>query len=377
MLCFCHCIFAAAKIIILIAQLALLDIQNLTLVYFKNHSAFSLSDPADVVAISGLNGAGKTTVLDAIHFLCLGKSYFSATDVQCIKYDEQQTGIRATLVHGENYELKVKLQRGKRKIIEKNGVPYKKLAEHIGQFLAVVIAPGDIALIHGANETRRSFINQVLSQVDSRHLQCLLKYNKLIEHRNKHLKQERVDHALLQVLDEQIAPLAAEIYEARIAFLAEFIPVFEQKYTQIAADREKVRLDYMSQLATHAYAELVEMNRAKDLAVQRSFSGVHKDELELMIGEHSLKKYGSQGQIKSTLIALKLAEYEYLSTKTGKKPFLLLDDIFEKIDEQRAEVLTVLLKNDNFGQIFITDTNQDRLTWFCEKIGKPFTKVEL
>lgn len=159
-----------------------MKVQKLSLVFFKNHSDFRLETNEDVVAIAGLNGVGKTTVLDAIHFLCLGKSYFSSTDVQCIQNEEIQAGILATLSAEEGVNLKVKFKRGGRKVIEKNGVPYKKLAEHIGQFMAVVIAPGDIELVYGTNEKRRSFVNQVLSQVDREHLMDLLKYNKLLEH---------------------------------------------------------------------------------------------------------------------------------------------------------------------------------------------------
>lgn len=377
MLCFCHFIFGATKITIFFAPKTHLKVQKLSLVFFKNHSQFKLETDCDVVAIAGLNGVGKTTVLDALHFLCLGKSYFSTTDVQCIQQDEPQAGIIASLNDGEEVQLKVKFKRGGRKVMEKNGVPYKKITEHIGQYLAVVIAPGDIELVYGSNEKRRSFVNQILSQVDRDHLYELVKYNKLIEHRNKHLKQDHVDLALLQTLDMQIAPLAQSIYEKRKSFLAEFSPTFEQKYHLLSGEKEKVKLHYTSQLEENSYDELVAINRNKDLAVHRSFSGIHKDELEIEIGDFSLRKYGSQGQIKSGLIALKLAEYEYLHSKKEVLPLLLLDDIFEKIDEERAQVLTQLIKNDNFGQIFITDTNEDRLTAFCKEIGKPHTTVIL
>ena len=377
MLCFCHFIFEVTKITIFTIYKTPLKVQKLTLVFFKNHSDFKLETQDDVIAIAGLNGVGKTSVLDALHFLCLGKSYFSPTDVQCIQTDEQQAGILATLNDGEEVQLKVKFKRGGRKVLEKNGVPYKKLTEHIGQYLSVVIAPGDIELVYGSNEKRRSFINQILSQVDKDHLHDLVKYNKLMDHRNKHLKQDYVDAALIQTLDMQIAPLAQQIFEKRRNFLQEFTPTFEQKYHALSGEKENVKLQYTSQLATATYDELVEQNRAKDLAVQRSFSGIHKDELDIEIGDLSLKKYGSQGQIKCGLIALKLAEYDYLREQKGVLPLLLLDDIFEKIDEERAQVLTQLIKKNNFGQIFITDTNADRLSAFCKEIGKPHTTVIL
>ena len=377
MLCFCHFIFGAAKITIFFALITHLKVQKLSLVFFKNHTDFKLVCSEDVVGIAGLNGVGKTTVLDAIHYLCLGKSYFSSTDVQCIQTGELQAGIIAELKDKEEVALKIKFKRGGRKVLEKNGVPYKKVMEHIGQFLAVVIAPGDIELVYGSNETRRSFVNQILSQVDRTHMLELVKYNKLIEHRNKHLKQEYVDLALIQTLDEQIAPLAQSIYKKRAGFLEEFCPVFEEKYHQLSGQKESVKLTYFSQLESSSYLDWVDVNRAKDLAVQRSFTGIHKDELDIEIGELSLRKFGSQGQIKSGLIALKLAAYEYLQKHCQKNPFLLLDDIFEKIDEERAQVLTQIIKNDNFGQIFITDTDEKRITKFCSDIGKSYKTITL
>ena len=377
MLCFCHFIFGATKITNYLLHKTYLKVHKLILISFKNHSDFRLEMNEDVIAIAGLNGVGKTSVLDAIHFLCIGKSYFSATDVQCIQEGKIQSGVLATIATSEKIELKVKLKRGGRKVIERNGVPYKKVTDHIGEFMAVTIAPGDIELIYGSNTVRRSFINQILCQVDANHLAELIKYNKLIEHRNKHLKEDTVDLALIHTLDFQIAPLAASIYARRSEFLKEFSAVYAEKYHLLSGEKEIASLQYISQLEHNSYAELVAMNQRKDIVVQRSFSGIHKDELELNIGDFPLKKYGSQGQIKTSLIALKIAEFTYLQKATGKTPFLLLDDIFEKIDEERASVLTQIVKNDNFGQIFITDTNEDRLNTFCEEIGKPYKTITL
>ena len=331
----------------------------------------------EVTAIAGLNGVGKTSVLDAIHFLCLGKSYFSSTDIQCIQTDQLQSGILAKVENQNQFNLKIKLKRGGRKIIEKDNIPYKHISEHIGQFLAVVIAPNDIELIYGTNDKRRSFINQIISQVDHNHLEKLVKYNKLIEHRNKHLKEDAIDLALIQTLDDQIGPLAYSIFKSRTSFFNEFSSYFKAKYHQLSNNKEVIKLTYHSQLAEKNYNELVDTNRPKDIAIRRSSIGIHKDEIEIEIDDFSLKKYGSQGQIKSGLIALKLAEFEYLKDKKEWTPILLLDDIFEKIDEERAKVLTQIIKNGNFGQIFITDTDSKRLKSFCEEIGKPFKTITL
>ncbi|MBT8327196.1 MAG: AAA family ATPase, partial [Bacteroidia bacterium] len=194
-----------------------MKIKKLSLVHFKNHHDFQIDIDKDIVAIAGLNGVGKTTVLDAIHFLCVGKSYFSGTDVQCINTEENVAGILATLINDEETDVKIKFKRGSRKRIERNGALYKVL-DHIGHYFSVVIAPGDIELIYGSNDIRRSFIDQILSQTNHNYLLQLLKYKKLLEHRNKHLKQEVVDHALLETLDDQMSPLAQNIYLERKVF---------------------------------------------------------------------------------------------------------------------------------------------------------------
>ncbi len=331
----------------------------------------------DVVAISGLNGVGKTSILDALYFLCVGKSYFSGTDVQCINNNEEIAGIRARVFKDEDIELKIKFKRGARKVIEQNGVVCKKVLDYIGQFFAVVIAPGDIELIYGSNETRRGFVNQILSQTNTDYLKSLVRYNKLIEQRNRHLKQDIVDNDLLNTFDGQIAPLAKALFKAREEFMFNFSDVFKKKYFELAGEKENVKLTYVSQLSDQSYLDLAANNRAKDLAVQRSFTGVHKDEILVELDQMLLKRFGSQGQIKSALIALKLAEYEYVSKVKKVKPFLLLDDIFEKIDEDRATILTQIIKRGNFGQIFITDTNEDRLNRFCLSIGKSHQTITL
>ncbi len=349
-----------------------MKIHNLLLVFFKNHAELKWLIDADVVGIDGLNGQGKTNVLDAIYYLCTGKSYFSGTDIQCIHNEEPAAGIVASIENGDLDEVKIRFKRGSRKTIEKNGVAQKKVMDYLGSYYAVVIAPGDIALVYGANETRRTFVNQILSQSNKPYLEALVKYNKLIEHRNKHLKEDNIDEDLIAALDKQIAPFAQFIYDSRKLFLEQFIPVFQTKYKALADNKEQISLIYESQLHHTSYLELVKLNKRKDAVVQRSFSGIHKDELEISLNEMNLKKFGSQGQIKSALIALKLAEYEYISQKLGFMPFLLLDDIFEKIDDKRALVLTQLIKKGNFGQVFITDTNAERIEAFCIAIDKKY-----
>lgn len=377
MLCLCHFIFGAAKITILIPHFVVLRVQRISLTEFKNHHDLQLTLDSDVIAISGLNGVGKTTVLDAIHFLCIGKSYFSSSDVQCLQHDASIGGIKAYIEDDELYEVIVRLKRGGKKSIELNGKPHKRVMDHIGRFFAVVIAPGDIELIYGGNTVRRNWINQVLSQVSADHLYELVAYNKLLENRNRHLKEERVDLDLLFSIDQQMGPLAHSIHHARKDFLAKFSKRFEAFYNQLSGKKESIRLNYTSQLDTKAYGDWVVSNRAKDLAVHRSFSGIHRDEMEMELEGVHIRKYGSQGQMKSALIALKLAEYEFLSHAVEKLPFLLLDDIFEKIDDERAEVLTKIIKSGTFGQIFITDTHVERIEQFSHAIGREYKSVRL
>ncbi|MBR9860433.1 DNA replication and repair protein RecF [bacterium] len=343
-----------------------MKITKLNLNFFKNHDALRIDIDSDIVGIYGLNGKGKTNVLDAIHFLCVGKSYFSGTDIQCIQHEAEAAGIIGIFEAEGTWEVKLVLQRGKRKKIEKNGKALPRVLDHLGQFFSVVIAPGDIELIYGANEKRRSFIDQMLSQTDKTYLQHLVKYKKLIEQRNAVLKSDYIDQALIQALDDQITPAVKYLHSKRQELFQFLIPLIQRFYDQLSKGREEIGVDYISGLNDSSYDELTHQNRRKDLALQRSNSGVHKDEIDFVIDGQALKKYGSQGQIKSFLIALKLAEYQYYVETMKVKPLLLLDDIFEKIDTERALALTEVIKNANFGQIFISDTEQERIEKFCK-----------
>ncbi len=346
-----------------------MKLKHLKLYFFKNHSNFELTTNADVVGIYGLNGAGKTNVLDAIHTLCLAKSYFSATDIQCINNDEEMSSVYGVFSVPQDHEVRIKLQRSKRKIIERNDKKIGKIVDYLGNYFAVVIAPGDISLIYGGNADRRRFIDQIISQVDREYLQSLLRYNKLIDQRNRVLKNEMVDKLVLESLDQQITPLIATLYNRRSQFLKEFIPLFSKFYHLISKESEQVDIQYISQFENQKYSELIEQNFPKDKVLKRSTVGIHKDEIEISLNELQLRKYGSQGQIKSCLIAMKLAEYQYYQEKKDVLPLLLLDDIFEKIDDERAQALTDIIKNGTFGQLFISDTQEARLQRFCDAIN--------
>jgi DNA replication and repair protein RecF len=348
-------------------------LDHLSLINFKNHRSFEMDGTEDVIGIFGLNGLGKTNVLDAIHFVCLGKSYFSGTDVQCIEHSEADAGIRAMI--GDD-EIKIRFKRGGRKSISKNDVATKRV-DFIGNNFAVIIAPGDIELVYGSNSVKRQFVDQLLSQTDRDYLGNLVVYTRLLEQRNRHLKGEVIDEALLTTFDEQMMHPAEIIYTKRQHFFTHFSKVYQQQYKLLSKEKETVGITYSSQLSEGNYLDAVKGYRAKDMVLQRSSYGIHKDEIELTLDDKILKKFGSQGQIKSSLIAIKLAEYAHISVMQERKPFLLLDDIFEKIDNERAKELTQIIKKGNFGQIFITDTSEERIKAFCEQISKSYQLIEL
>lgn len=354
-----------------------MKLKLLKLYNFKNHEHLEIASDAKVIGIHGLNGMGKTNVLDAIFTLCLGKPYFATTDTQCVMHDKDEAAILAKVQLQEEEELKIKYQQNKRKTIERNGKKIAKVIDHVGRYFAVVIAPGDISLIYGGNSDRRRFIDQMIGQTNKNYLSALMRYNKLLEQRNRHLKSERIDELLLKTLDEQMAPLAQQIYEERNSFLLSFSERVSKMYEVLSGNREQIELQYFSQLAEEDLISLAKAKRDKDRILKRSTQGIHKDELEIFMSGELLRRSGSQGQIKSCLISMKLAEYEFYRDSMDVVPLLLLDDIFEKIDDNRAVALTNLIKNGTFEQLFVTDTNEARLEAFCEAIDPDYQLIAL
>ena len=354
-----------------------MKLKQLKLYQFKNHSQLDLQLNHKVVGISGLNGKGKTNILDGIFFLALGKSYFSGTDIQCIQENTKEAGIIGLIDIGEEVEFKLKLRQGSKKQLFRNNELYSKISDHLGELLCVVIAPGDIGLIYDDNSIRRRFINQVLGQTDKEYLQDLIKYRRLLEQRNRHLKSGMVDHDLLYAIDEQLIPLNEVIYAKRAEFLSKIGPSISNYYEKISNKAESVQLNYNSQVAQGNLADQMLSSRKRDQLLKRSHIGIHKDKIEFSIQGKSLKKYGSQGQIKSFLIALKISEFYYYMELKKQQAILLLDDIFEKIDIQRSEALTGIIKNGNFGQVFVTDTDKSRLSSFCAGITDDYKLIEL
>lgn len=341
-------------------------LDKLNLINFKNYAQEELVFSPRLNCFVGNNGSGKTNVLDSIHYLCLCKSYFNAIDSQNIRHDEDFMVIQGNFqVKDEPEEIYCGIKRNKRKIFRRNKKEYQKLSEHIGLIPLVMISPADSGLILDGSEERRKFINSVISQFDKSYLNTTIQYNHLILQRNKLLKEFGRKHSYgedtLEIYDEQIVPLGNKIYEKRVEFAERLVPIFQKYYNFISGGNEKVELIYQSQLEGNDFLELLRKNREKDKILQYTTIGIHKDDLILNLDGYHIKKVGSQGQQKTFLVALKLAQFDFIKEVNKINPILLLDDIFDKFDVDRVKQIIRLVSDHNYGQIFITHTNLDRM----------------
>ncbi|UEG49403.1 DNA replication and repair protein RecF [Ferruginibacter lapsinanis] len=356
----------------------MLQLSKITITQFKNYDFSSFDFTERVIGICGLNGKGKTNLLDAVYYLCFTKSYFSKTENLNTQFNADGFRLEGKL---NAYKI-VSVYKGVgKKEFSLNDVPYSKYSEHIGKFPAVMIAPDDIELITGGSEERRRFVDTVLSQMDANYLQQLIVYTKVLQQRNSLLKrfaeQGKTDWALLEVLDEQLIDPGQYIYAKRSEFTAELIPLVQKFYNQIANNNELVTLVYESQLNGSSFESVLKQFREKDCVLQRSNGGIHKDDISIQLNGQVFKNIASQGQRKSLLFALKLAEFELLKQSKGFAPLLLLDDVFEKLDDDRMQNLLHWVCNKNEGQVFITDTHRDRLEAAFTQLKTPFQIIEL
>jgi len=357
-------------------------LKNITLLNFKNYCDADLQFSDTVNVFTGNNGSGKTNMLDAIHYLCLCKSYFNPIDGQQIKTGSDLFMIQGDFDRNErNDKITCGVKRNQKKQFKRNKKEYEKLADHIGLFPVVMVSPYDVNLIMEGSEERRKFIDNVISQTDSHYLDQLIAYNRILLNRNAFLKQisitRKYDPTLLEILDEQLVIAGNKIFATRKAFMDEFIPLFNEYYLYLTENKEVVSLNYQSQLIDFPFETLLKKSVEKDRVLERTTTGIHKDELAFEISEMPLKKFGSQGQQKSFLIALKLAQYAYLAKNKGFKPLLLLDDIFDKLDDHRVQKLMQMVSHQDFGQIFITDTGKERVKSVFEKIQVDVTLFEV
>ncbi len=366
-----------------------LMLQNIALFQFKNHAAADYRFSKKVVGICGANGTGKTNLLDAIYYLCFTKSYFAGNDAAIVTHSKQGFRLVGDFSIGNQTAKVVCILRetGKKECLW-NEDAYAKMSAHVGRLPAVIIAPDDDELITGGSETRRRLMDGLLCQLDNQYLQQLMEYNKLLQQRNSLLKQmvenNRRQDALLDIINSQMAERAVFIATKRHQLLESFLPQAERHYHLISGEKEKVSFAYVSALSkvdlekgSDAFLQLLAANMQKDFALQRTTAGIHRDDLSLLLHDQPFKQIASQGQRKSLLFALKLTEYEWLQKHKGFAPILLLDDVFEKLDNQRMQNLLKEVCVEKEGQVFITDTHRDRLEKQLATIGADFEVVEI
>jgi len=341
-------------------------LKQLSLINFKNYEDFEAQFSEKINCFVGNNGMGKTNLLDAIYYLSFCKSYFNTVDSQNIKHGESFFVLQGWFnKFEENIEVHCGLKRGQKKIFKKNKIEYERLSEHIGAFPLVMISPSDSELIYESSEVRRRFLDGIISQYDKVYLDKLINYTHVLKQRNallKHFYETRTfDAESLDIWDEQLIIFGTVILQKRLQFLEQFIPLFNHYYQFISESKEEVALHYQNSLEENDFKTTLANALPRDRAVGYTTIGPHKDDLEFTIAGFSLKKFASQGQQKSYLLALKLAQFEFIKTQKKTKPLLLLDDIYDKLDEQRFTKLLDLVSSDDFGQVFITDTHPERI----------------
>lgn len=367
----------------------MLQLNHISLLHFKNYPQAAFTFTERIVGICGSNGIGKTNLLDALHYLCFTKSYFGKTDAQHVLTGANGFRIAGKLLPGEaiaagsenETELICILRETGRKEFLADGIPYEKFAQHIGKFPCVFVAPDDVEMITGASEERRRFTDSLLCQLDARYLQHLMSYNKILQQRNGYLKSvqypKAADQQLLEVYDTQLVTHGNYVFAQRQQLLQQLVPLVQNFYTTIAGTPEAVNIIYESALLQTNFAVLLKQYREKDLQAQRTTQGIHRDDLAFTMKELPFKSIASQGQRKSLLFALKLAEFEILKEKKGYAPFLLLDDVFEKLDALRMHNLLHWVCVQNKGQVFITDTHEERLHTALGSLQVPFQVIDL
>ncbi|MDB4074780.1 DNA replication/repair protein RecF [Crocinitomicaceae bacterium] len=343
-----------------------MHLENLHLINFKNYEEAEIQLSDGINCFVGNNGAGKTNILDAVHYLSICKSYMNVIDKQNIRFDQPFFSIQGQW-HKDDAKIAIHcaVKVGSKKVFKRNKKEYEKLADHIGQFPAVMISPYDRDLISEGSELRRRWMDGIISQFDRRYLDSIQKYAKVIAQRNallKNMAEHRMfDRDSIEIWDHQMIELGLDIFEKRKSFLNEFIPVFQKHYDAIGHVDEEVHLVYKSQLSDALFVDLLKQYEKKDAYTRYSNAGVHRDDLVFQIKGHPVKKFGSQGQQKSFIIALRLAQYEWLKNHLNTQPVLLLDDIFDKLDHTRVERLMKLVSDQFFGQVLVTDTDIERV----------------
>lgn len=357
-------------------------LESISLINYKNFNSQDFQFDPKINCLVGENGVGKTNVLDSIYHLAYGKSYFNPINRQNIHHGTDFFVVDGCFSKNEKTEhIIVSVKNGQKKIIKRNGKAYDRLREHIGLIPVVIISPADRDLIIEGSETRRRFLDSIISLSDSGYLETLLRYNKALAQRNALLKYFAANHNFnrenLEIYDREMSSTGTIIHEKRQAFIKAFTPIFQERYASISNDREEVNLKYKSPLQQENWEVLFKTNLQRDLALQYTAKGIHKDDLKFEIKKFPIKKYGSQGQQKSFLIALKLAQYDFIRKELNTKPILLLDDIFDKLDEKRVAQLIGLVTENDLGQIFISDTHRERTENVVKRTSQSYKMIDL
>ena len=350
-------------------------VKNVKIINFKNHPEKSFDFSSEINCFVGNNGAGKTNILDALHYISMGKSFLGNSDFQNIKEDENFFSIESEIEGEEKNDIiKILLQKETKKIIKKNEKTYERMADHIGFLPSVMISPYDANLISDGGESRRKFLDTMISQTDSEYLFNLIQYQKTLQQRNallKYFQKNRTfDIDSLEIYNEPITKFGTQIFKKRQLFVEAILPTIQHFYTIISKGNEKVTVIYESDLNEDNFENLLTKNLEKDRQLTYTSKGIHKDDLRFEMNGNLIKKFGSQGQQKSFLIALKLAQIKRIKEITNKNPILLLDDIFDKLDDNRVSQLIELVNEQNFGQIFITDTHKERTESVVKRINE-------
>ena len=357
-------------------------LKELSLTNYKNFDSIKFNFDTKIVCFVGLNGVGKTNLLDSIYHLSYTKSYFNPIPSQNIKHNEDFFFISGIYDYDEKDEnILISMKRGEKKRVKRNNKIYKKFSDHIGFIPLVIISPDDRNLIIEGSETRRKFIDGLISQIDKEYLSKLIEYNKTLKQRNALLKmffnQTEKLKKTIDIYDNTLSSSASIIFNKRSEFLKDFVPIFKKRYKQLSNEKESVEIEYKSDIKNQSNLyDLLKNNLEKDIRYQYTTNGIHKDDMLFTINEFSVKKFGSQGQQKTFLIALKLAQFDYLS-RLKTNPILLLDDIFDKLDDNRVEKIIDLVNEDNFNQIFISDTNKKRSEEIIKKVNKSYKIFEI
>ena len=352
-------------------------LNDLTIFNYKNIAEAELHFSPKLNCFIGGNGQGKTNVLDAIHFLSFCRSYSSSIDMLSVRHNQEFMSLQGLYEHedGTTEDIHCGLKVGQKKVVRRGKKAYRRISEHIGLIPLVMVSPADQILVAGGSEERRRFIDMVICQYDPAYTESLIRYNKALQQRNALLKLEEPgpDPEVLGLWEEEMARHGQVIFEARQRYVEEFMPIFQRIYARISRERESVGLQYVSHAQRGPLLDIIRRDRQKDLVMGYSLHGVHKDELEMTLGGFPIKREGSQGQNKTYLIALKLAQFDFLR-RTGSQttPILLLDDLFDKLDAERVEQIVHLVAGDSFGQIFITDTNRDHLDQILTRMDSDY-----